>query len=714
MEFFYFKREQFKNINNSYKLDFLYFIVAVIGILYILYPYWAFGRFSYAGWYDETYLQIPVAYLKYIFGYQQGYSSSYAGGVDLGTMVVSPIISMQNILLKLFPFWVANFIYRFSAFLVMYSASYFLLKRNFFLTSFLSFSLSLFLCSGWLFEGWILGGLGWMYPAILLMLIGFFYNFSTLKFRLLYVTLVSCLISSTTGPIYLLPNLGFLFMFIIIFYDPCRIKNKQVFYKYVYTWAILLCVLLCNWFSGIMKFLHMATASSRTLQITSLLFSVGELPRLVSDNLLAIVGIMERGTFPSILYVGVATILLVLSLRSFSLAKRLFLQLVFLIFTPIALQCFFSVFHISATLASFKWLSITDVYPVAFIILLAGFVRVAQDFLSSNKNAEIKNKIFITVSYLKLLPLIPITLFFMNINVLFFTNFGDLNNYSGIGATSIYTNLNKLNFENGKNRFLSIGHLFPMLPIYYDLDNFSGTSDGFSMRRYYYTQHMCKAGYACELNNTHQVFLCAHNSCPKFPLGFNLALLKMVNIKYISNNEKIDNTNFKFVSSHSGVSANDISYFGKAFLRKRFDKISLVKPLYVYKFKEGVWPRVFNAIAIKNSKFSYKNDKFYSQLSKLEVKKVLIARNDSLKKIKLKINDKMKVLNYKFSKNGVNIDTNARGGVLVFNQGISPYWQASCSGKLLSIVPVNGLMMAVQAPKDCPDVHFNLLANRRG
>lgn len=268
---------------------------------------------------------------------------------------------------------------------------------------------------------------------------------------------------------------------------------------------------------------------------------------------------------------------------------------------------------------------------------------------------------------------------------------------SGLGAAQHYHVLKKLKYTKDKFRFVSIGYM-SAIPLFYGLDTFDGFLHNSPYRRNYFIAYAIYDPPIDKLHTHTQLFFSLD--------GLDFNMLKMANVGYIFSENLFVKDGFTLVDQSKPVYINDIAYPLKAYISSKFDDLRLVNSGYIYSL-EQVWPRIFSAKSIKHSLYSFRDKRFYKELKKLSFAELLVAKEDINQTIvNSTVISPIFIKNYILNEKGAEIDIISKGGILVFNQVVTPFWSASCEGKKLTVFPVNGIMMAVYVPSGCQKVFF--------
>lgn len=184
-----------------------------------------------------------------------------------------------------------------------------------------------------------------------------------------------------------------------------------------------------------------------------------------------------------------------------------------------------------------------------------------------------------------------------------------------------------------------------------------------------------------------------------------LDLLGVANTRYI----------VSFVPLHapglvkvSGPSDWNMSRRSKPFLTKiREDVSGIFEPgdAFVYQLPRFL-PRAYFAIGMEEVVDELSPDAFYEQLSTSAYqRKVLVRHKDA--GVLSGAFPPAKVISVQEIRGGLSLQVEAlEGGVLVLNNQYIKYWQATADGRPLTVVPVNGVHMALRLPAGTHDVEM--------
>ena len=177
-----------------------------------------------------------------------------------------------------------------------------------------------------------------------------------------------------------------------------------------------------------------------------------------------------------------------------------------------------------------------------------------------------------------------------------------------------------------------------------------------------------------------------------------LASARILNVKYIYSQHKIDNKNFKLNKKIKKLLLKDLNtYISKL---KFISDMELIPEIYIYEI-DGSWDRVFVPTEIFLSEYEDFNPQYFYELKKLKKNSVIIPQN--LKILKSLISSAISINNFKIVyeeiENGIQIKNASLP--IVYNQEFSKKWIAKCDEEYLPIFPINGYMMFINPLKKC-------------
>lgn len=278
------------------------------------------------------------------------------------------------------------------------------------------------------------------------------------------------------------------------------------------------------------------------------------------------------------------------------------------------------------------------------------------------------------------------------------TSLNRLNNKGGLGSLNHYQLLKEIaaDTEQPPARIIS-ADVTAAIPLFYGLDTFDGMLTNFPERRNYFLAYGA-SNPAKEVYHTHR------HSFFRFPKNYNINFFRIANVRYVFGSKPIKHPQLKLVGHQPGITANELDYTFNG-LAERFDKVSLIKPLYLYELSD-YWPRVFYAGAVIQSPHSYKDKAYYTQLGDLSRGDVLFDSTVTMPALPESTLTPETLLNYILNPEGVEIQPDESGALVVFNQVYSPQWTAYCDGNEIPVYPVNGIMMAAVKTIKCPTLEF--------
>jgi hypothetical protein len=138
-------------------------------------------------------------------------------------------------------------------------------------------------------------------------------------------------------------------------------------------------------------------------------------------------------------------------------------------------------------------------------------------------------------------------------------------------------------------------------------------------------------------------------------------------------------------------------------LKRRLSYIFWPAPLYVYALASPL-PRAFGAKSIIVAPEQADDKTYIDLVAQHALERAAVIRGAHLDH---PLSGLVSVRNFSLVTDGVVIELDAvNGGVLLVNIAHSPFWHASADGKPLSIIPANGIQMAVSVPAGTRNVVF--------
>lgn len=677
--------------------DLPYLLIGLIVIILALSPFWMFGSFSALGWYDELDGTMPWYFAKNQLHDAYGFLHGYSGGTGgpFGFLCGNEKISFYRFLINHFTPWVAGFLIRFLAMTFWFTGVYTFVRKMFHETRFFALAAGLFsVLVNYIPFGWTIGGLVWDFGIVTWLSVLFFTEFKKEYIRYLLAIAIFFIAATTSTFVFLLPFAFYLFLFNLILFYTDKISKKTIV-TWILLGSVFFIALVANWLDGIKAILHANEFSARirgTLSLYNLPDNISlyqQIIQLIQQDCTVLYYFFARN--PTSLLGVIYLLIFVIAWRVRAISKA-GLFLVFSFFLPSILDVGFrfSGLHFAA---QYRWnilwqlQSIMSVFFLSYLNYQQRLLVIKRKLSDWNKYEAIMLIFFAIVGAYQLMT----------------ATFREMAATGGFGIMSSYSNLVELKESRNHYRFISTGGISAAIPLFYNLDTFDGMVHNYPFRRSYFVAYGVYSPSIDRLHTHRHAFY-------TFPKGLDVAMFKMANVGYVVSDKPMNISDLKLISSSSAIYSSEIHYLLKSIINK---SRRLVPSLYVYQLKGVVWPRIFVASSVQWSGYSFQDKNFYQQLKKIPYQTILVAKEDAVaNKLVFKSNKSLKIKKYELGEKTVNISLEGEGGVVVFNQVITPGWKAFCATKELAIVPANGIMMAVLAPKSCKELIFEYQGNR--
>lgn len=683
-------------------------LLACLMIMLWLHPYWYLSPYSAVGWLDEIRAQIPWKYASRHAG-PDDFVHGFAGGCAAVFGYGDESISLYRTLRQIFSLENANLLMRFLGAFAYFSGLYWLVQNRFTLSPWVSMPIAL---AALLINhgpyGWTLGGMGWDFAISIWMALACMGRFASLKTNYL-IGVITILIGATvSNPVFLFYYTLLTALLLLIYIPNRRYFIAQRWRLWLSLAAIMLVVFLFNWHSLYYTVLGSADFSTRLLgtlarttpehadSLSVLLYQLN----LMYEKLLYIRDYSYIKVFQfDVLMLVFAVCLLTLRLR------KLLLLLTGAVVLPALLQALAQSLELPIV-ASYQWTILWQMLPVYLGISLA-YLLSAPPYWLSRLSPHWQNRYQrIRAPFALLCALLPLYYGYQSSLFLHSLSNAYLNKRNSLAAISQYAPLRTLPHQH--YRTVTDSKSLPWAtPLYYDMDTFDGMQPAFPARRTYFM------AYAVELERKDTYPKSHFLNFFQDDAWHDLDMLAMANVKYVlSSDEVLQPADKLRPVLHIEPIQLDNSYgYFPAITQKLIDHygpIQLLKPLNAFEVSQP-WPRVFIPEAIQQSSHSYQAPEFYDQLRQLNYQEIAIAKEDSRT---FAAYQGMTIESFALINKGVSITTNGLAGPIVYNQVYTPYWHAYCDKQPLKITPANGIMMAIEAPTGCPQIHFIHELNR--
>jgi len=190
--------------------------------------------------------------------------------------------------------------------------------------------------------------------------------------------------------------------------------------------------------------------------------------------------------------------------------------------------------------------------------------------------------------------------------------------------------------------------------------------------------------------------------------NFQLDLLRIANVKYLISALPLTGDGLKLLRSvdRSAWPKTRPSFFPgyASYFKTRLQRIFDPGGQYIYALS-GALPRVFAATGVEVVENDISTGALHARVSKAAPAGRAVVRAGNADK--LRNLSRLEVLSYDKVVDGYDVTVSApKGGILMVNNVYLPYWRALVGGKALSVVPANGIHMAVTLPPGTKCVRF--------
>ena len=637
-------------------------IFSSIFIFIFLFPFWFAGSNSVIGGYDEYHGQLTWWWLKNNLNQNQTFIHNILGGI--GTQeILFPInqhLSFYGILVKVFPQWVSNLIFKFTGLILLFLGIFYTFIKSFNNERLISFHLAIFFCfSSYLLYYFSLGGLGLSLTFLILIYPVFFIES---KLQILFKSIYIIGSVLTCDFFIFIPLFFYCYLGISLFnknYSFTIFKNHLPFL------FILLSLFLANWIQPLYDLYYSIGESARFNLSSNFNFY-----NIIWDYIFNLYVWFKR---PPHFLLLLFSLLFLFGLKK-NHFKKLCLLVFYLILFPLIIELISKFLQIPL-FKSFRWHLIYDLF-IVFIFLV--FL-----FLFKNIKKRVSKKFLI--SYLIILSSMAAS---MNINVALL----NMDDQGSFHTRKYYKSLLDLQKINKKNRVVTTAYSPPsQVPLFYGLNTFDGMGTNTYIRKNLYMRYAL-------MKNSKKPFHTHRIDVPSDLGKIQIKALEIANVNYIISNNKQENENFLFYSYENKFLVKDMKNLIN-FYPDFINNLRLSRELYIYKLKNP-WEMFFKPSNIKFSIYSYKSSEFHKQILSLNKHELVIAKDDLPNNISEFNSFKGNLMSYEKKFNGHKFIVDGEG-IIVLNNVFSKKWSASCENSKLELFPVNGIMMGILIEKNC-------------
>lgn len=638
------------------------FIFSSTFIFIFLFPFWFAGEGSAIGGYDEYHGQVTWWWLKNNTSLNQTFIHGVLGGIGTEQILfpVNQFFSFYGTLIKVFPQWISNLIYKLTGLLLIFIGIYCTFNKTFKNEKLISFYLAIFFCfSSYLIYYWAVGGLGLSLAFYILIYPVFFIKSKhQILFRLLYIfgSVISC------------NFFIFVPLFFYCFLGIFLLQENQTFKKFKYHLPYLIIFLsffLLNWSEPLYNLFNSLEESARFN-----LKSDFNLYNIIRDYIYNLYAFFRR---PPHFLLLIFSLLLLFGLKKIHLKKICFLNF-YLVVIPLIIQII-SKFIKIPLFESFRWSLIHQLYIVfIFLVFMILFTDITK---------KVSRK-FICI-YLIILSSLAAA---WNINIAL----KDMDDQGSFHSKKYYKTLSDLQKINKKNRVVTTAYSPPsQIPVFYGLNTFDGMATNVSIRKNFYMRYALMKDNSKPFH-THRIDI------PNNLSKIHIKALEIANVKFIISNNVQKNDNILYYDHENEFLVSNKKYLSNIY-PKFINNLRLSKNLLIYEIRDP-WDMYFSPSKIKISKFSYKSSKFYKEILSLNKNEAIIAKDDLPENISIFNPFKGNIISNEKKDYGYELMVDG-SGIIILNNSFSKKWSASCENSKLTIFPVNGIMMGVLVEKNC-------------
>lgn len=670
------------------KNDMTWPLLTGLGIIFFsLFPYWSLGpNQSVLGWYDEFDIFLLWNYTKALSENILAFFHHYSGGTDGGGWFSgNEYVSLYRFLFHHMDLYLVGILVRLLNLFLLFSGTYIfarkVLKEP---SNFLCFSLALFATfANDIPYGFTLGGAGLdMSVSIWFAILA--WRLKDHLLALLTSSIGLTLIASTmTMPVYVIPTTGFFLTFLVLMNpDGQKLPSRQLL-NLGLAFSAFVVLFNLNWIRAYnVSILAVKDYSSRMMGVLTgqqdvPAFSLEAFSNILQSNwnIYNIVICRPPGMalFWGFLLFTIHTVVTRRWRPFFAFCLLFFL-------VPVISELFFKTLDVPV-LGSFRW---THLLTMTSLMLALGFVTIRNPPLRHWKN-------MMAVGLLSLAGWSAYKLLWLTI-INFDANYG----LASVKSSSV---LEQLKANNNINNFRTVSAgMIGSLPIYHGIPTFDGSLHHSPIRRNYFIAYGVYSPSRDKLH-THRHFFY------DFPKDLDLDSLQMVNVRFVVSDTSLDLEGLQLVNSSSPVFIESDHPFG--FLFDPFkENLRLAPGIHLYRM-ESSWDRVFAAKSVRISDHSWKSKQFYGEMKELNRHEILISSDDATSTPNLEKSN-IHIVSWNLTESGAEIRTEGTG-VLVYNQVYTHHWKAFCGDRELTVVPANGVMMALLLESPCASLNFKHL-----
>lgn len=652
--------------------------VVAIGILWGAFctiQYWMLGPFSALGQSDEHNALIPWLYFLTQVHDGSLFAHGYSGGIDatVGMDAGTQYVSVHRILFTALPPWLAILTLKLGAIGLAYSGGYGIARVGLGLEREKGIIIGLLASVGnLLIMGWAVSSTGWSI-ALLPVVFHVVCLRTDRQHYHLWVFVLALLYAASTTVKYL-PAL-----YVALLIGALLLPPKKTG-RFAVGCALFGLVCLLNWLDVLYAFIQLAPESARA----------NAAPALFPPHLALLYTIRYHADF-LILPVGIVA-LGILAVRGDRFVFR-------------AVPAFALAVGLGVVLSYVNWrtLGVPYLYAYRWTLLSEGYVLIVLIITAramSNLDWAVPHRLW----HLRLPPLS--VAYFSTIAVLAAADHKalDIIRYQYYGGQAHLTRTAYLSDCNWRPRepfrVVTAPSLFaPNTPNAYNLNTFDGDSNNFSQRKNLYFGLAVNRPAKPLENPTHN-WLNVPSDASVLGTTVNLDALRVANVRFVLSGRKLDDPGLTLVSQTcSGGPFLGVNHQFEKWLRSWAPRAATNTP-FIYEIPKA-WPRVFVPTEFQVSAAAINDPTYYSELLGSPVEPIaLFSRTDAylLRDRKL-LPDAYVLMGYRIVPNGFDIEValrrQAATGLVVVNAPYSRLWHATSGGHSVSVVPANGIHMAL-------------------